>query len=302
MSNGGVAMTIYLDEFFLVNFLMDLFILWMVGVLARQNRRWKQICSGAVLGGVYALIVLLPGGQWLAGWWGKLLCSLLMVLLAYPTKNWRLFSKCVAYFYGIALISGGATIASMYLFGQQFIQTWNGVAMINMDFQLFWLVAAVFAVCLLVFGLRQSMHSDFRQKHWLVQLHIGLGQEESAVTALVDTGNQLVEPITANPVVLIEHHCLWNLLPQELVVLLQAGATPDELFLAGAATGFMSRLRLIPYQSVGRQGMLLGFKPDWLMIEDGTNQVLHHEVIVALTKQQFSAQGSYQGLAQVELL
>lgn len=295
-------MTIYLDEVFVVNFLMDWLLLWLVGSLARVPMKQKRFLSGALIGAVYSLLIFLPWGQWLAGWLGKVLCSLCMVLAAYRPKTWRSLGKCFGYLYLVAFALGGAAIASVYFFGQRFIETWNGIALVKINFQLFWLVVGMFVILILALLLQKNIRRDLNGKPWIIQLRIGLAQKESEVTVLVDTGNDLTEPLTSLPVVLIEQEYLQALLPEAMQQGIAQEYTADGLFLAGVGTEMAARLRLIPYHSVGQQGMLLGFRPDWLIVEDGVNHKVHTEVIVALSKQKFSPYGIYHGLAQPDLL
>lgn len=295
-------MTIYLDEFFLLNFCVDFFVLWLAGKLTGEKSKIKRLLVAAGVGGIYAVLVLLPEFFWLGTWWGKLVCSCLMLGVAYSPKNIYIFGKFLAYLYAISFLIAGTTTALMYSFGQQAIQTWNGIALLSVDYRLLWLFLAVLVVGILAHFLYLNLRKDLPEGEWLVELTIGLEEKERTLTALIDTGNNLTEPLSANPVILVEDWCLWQLLPEELVKALRDNVAVDELFLTGAATNIGGKMRLIPYQTIGQQGILWGFKPDWLRIEDKNRQVIHHEVIVALTKQKFSLQNHYQGLAQAKLL
>jgi len=295
-------MTIYVDEYFLLNVCLDFFVLVLTGKLTKEKSAWSRLSLAAILGGIYAVCIFLPELQILSSWWGKLICSLLMIAIAYPPQNKYTYLKCVACFYAVSFLTAGTTMALMYSFGQKIIQTWNGIALPVVDFRYMWLFLAIILVGIFSHLLYQNLSKDLQQGEWLVQLTVGLEEKEKTVTALIDTGNNLIEPLSTNPVVLVEDWCLWHLLPEEIVHALQANASADELFLAGATTALSSKMRLIPYQTIGQQGILLGFKPDWLVIEDDNHRIIHHEVIVALTKQRFSLQNHYQGLAQAKLL
>jgi len=61
---GGLAMVVYLDVFFLVNFLMDYLLLWATGELALlSHRRWRMVL-GALAGALYSLSLFLPQVTW----------------------------------------------------------------------------------------------------------------------------------------------------------------------------------------------------------------------------------------------
>ena len=105
-------MTIYVDEYFLLNVLMDLFVLWLTGRLAGKKYSWLRLSGAAIIGGTYAVCVLLPDFSFLGSWWGKLGCSLVMLLFAYPKLNEYVLAKLLAYLYSISFLVGGMAISS----------------------------------------------------------------------------------------------------------------------------------------------------------------------------------------------
>ncbi len=296
-------MTVYIDEVFLVNFLMDWLILWATGNLSQNPvKRWR-LAAAALLGAVYSIVIFLPWGFWLAVLPVKLLCSLVMVLVAYPVVNWPNYLKNLVYFYLISFVLGGASLAVMNLWGQQFVETWNGIALVQMDFQLFWLAVAVGLVLAAVFFLRQHVRRDLTAAPVIATAQIGLGTRQVTVRLLADSGNSLTDPLTAQPVIVAERKRLLPLFSEELQrQLAQEQAGSAQLLLAAEQSGWPGRWRLIPYQAVGQQGLLLGFRPDYLILRHGTAQKTYTNIIVALAEQTFSPYETYQGLVQPELL
>ena len=84
--------------------------------------------------------------------------------------------------------------------------------------------------------------------------------------------------------------------------LAQTASGSAQLLLAAQQSEMPSRWRLIPYRAVGQQGMLLGFRPDWVILQHGKEYRRYSNVIVALSEQKFSAYETYQGLVPPELL
>lgn len=125
-------------------------------------------------------------------------------------------------------------------------------------------VLAAAAICLLCrtgFG----PESPGRQ---MVSVTITHEQKQITLKALVDTGNELKDPVSGCKVLVVDHsvaRALLGLSQKEL-------AFPIETF----AAHFVPGLRLIPYHSVGQpSGFLLGFRPQKICI-DGvpTQQIL----------------------------
>ena len=129
-----------------------------------------------------------------------------------------------------------------------------------------------------------------------------MNQQQITLRLLVDTGNSLTDPLSACPVIVAEQDSVLPLLPESFCQLLQTATSADAVLLAAQQTELAGRLRLIPYRAVGQQGMLLGIRPDCIVLQCGVKQRQHTNVIVALSNQKFSPYGTYQGLVQPELL
>lgn len=296
-------MTVYIDEVFVVNLIMDWLILWATGNMTQNcARRWRLLGAAAV-GAFYSIAIFLPWGEWLAALPVKIGCSFFMVWIAFGFLNWRNYLKCVIYLYLISFVLGGASIAAMYLFGEQFIQTWNGISLVQIDFQLFWLAVAAGMVMIAILFLRQHLRRDLSSTPMILTAKIALAGHEVSVHLLVDTGNSLTDPLSAQPVIVTEQACMLPLLPEDLCEVLRQNpaAGADLLLLAAEKTELSGRLRLIPYRAVGQQGLLLGFRPDSVVLQYGAEQRRHTNVIVALSEQKFSPYETYQGLVQPEL-
>lgn len=296
-------MTVYLDEVFAVNFIMDWLILWITGILTRsQTRKWR-LSLAAVCGAVYAIAIFLPGGSYLAVLPAKIFCSLLMVRAAFPFVNWQNYLNCTIYLYLISFVLGGAALGCMYLFGRQFVETWNGIALVQINFQLFWLAVAAGLVLAVGFFLQRQIRRDLTAAPVIVTAQIALGNRQAALRLLVDTGNSLTDPLTGQPVIVAEQERLLPLFSGALAQQLsQAVPSSAQLLLIAELGEASGRWRLVPYRAVGQQGVLLAFRPDQIILQQGKTQKICTNVIVALSEQAFSAQGTYQGLIPPELL
>ena len=78
----------------------------------------------------------------------------------------------------------------------------------------------------------------------------------------------LKEPITNLPVVVIEHTLLYDCIPKEILNHLEDIIGGDfEKIPEEIRNQYISRLKLIPFSSLGKQnGMLIGIKPEYIKI------------------------------------
>ena len=226
-----------------------------------------------------------------------------MLYIAFPFIRWRNYLKSVIYFYLISFVLGGASIAAMFLFGQYSLPTWNGVALVQIDFQLFWLIVAASLVLGVIFFLRHCLRQDIAATPEIVTVQISFQERQVTLRLLLDTGNHLTDPLSGQPVIVVEQSSLLPLFSPELGNLLQeTKRNATELLLMIVEREELAGCwRLIPYQAVGQRGMLLGFHPDCLILQHGEENNVYTNVIVALSEQKFSPYGTYQGLVQPEL-
>ena len=292
----------YVDEIFLVNLIMDWLILWAVGNLAQTDTRSWRTGLAAMLGACYAVLVLL--NRFMAALPVKLGWSLLMIAVAYPVINWRNYLKHTVYFYLISFVLGGASVAVMYVLGEPSAPAGSGIAMVQIDFQLFWLAIAAFLTGTAVCGLRGRLRQDLTAVQQMIPVTIQLNGQHCAVRLLVDSGHSVTDPLSGQAVLIVEQQALLSLFPTSLQHLLEApGYTESErLLLLASQSGMTGRWRLIPYRAVGQQSMLLGFRPDAVVVEQGAVRQSWRQIIVALSPQTFSACHTYQGLFPPTLL
>ena len=96
------------------------------------------------------------------------------------------------------------------------------------------------------------------------------GGRQAKIEALLDTGNQLKDPLTHSPVVIVEYGSLKDLLPEEVKNGLEQNEETGvwDVLSALSESSHITRFSAVPFQSLGNPGgMLLGFRPDMLEIE-----------------------------------
>ena len=258
---GGDAVTVvYLDSVFVLNGVMDYFLLLATACLAGVPLRRMRFALAAVLGGLYAAAVFLPGCGALASIPGKALAGAAMALAAYgpDRKLPRLmlllllvscgFAGCVL---GLGMASGGVPMA-------------NGVFYTDVDVRVLLMAAgAAYVVLSVVFraSARQALNGT------LTHAVLCWGDRKVELTALCDTGNGLRDPATGNPVLVACAERLRELWPPELRPFLTDRALEHPAEVLARLPSERTRFRLIPYRTVGvPSGLLLAVRTDRCVI------------------------------------
>lgn len=283
---GGACTVVYLDLVFLLNLCVDYLMLLAAGRLAGEVLRRPRLLLGAVLGGLYACGIFLPGLGFLERPLCRICVGVLMALLAYGGSVHLL--RCTLVFFGVSAALGGAILAVTLLGGQSMTMK-NGIFYSGMDLRILLLAAAgCYVMLTLVFG-RGARHG-LRE---LRTAEVRLNERKVCLTALVDTGNTLSDPVTGRPVLVAEGARLGGLFPPE------SRPEPEELRDPTAALERLSagregrRWRLLPYRAVGiSSGLLLALRTDGVRV----GETDYGPILVALSPTPVSDGGGYNAL------
>ena len=279
---------VYIDSLFLLNFVVNYLLLLSAARLAGEIIRRLRLALGAALGALYAAAVFFPGMAFLLHPACKLGTAVLMLLCAFGGS--RRLLRLTLVFFGVSAAFGGGIFAIELLSGRG-LSLKNGIFYSAMDLRLILLsAAACYAVLTLVFR-RTAKHSGPSRE--LVPAVLTIEGRCVALTALVDTGNTLTDPVTNRPVMVAEGEKLVRLFPE--------GEAPDQSELRDPVTAMerlscgqsRGRYRLLPYQAVGVDcGMLLALRLD----EARVGETDYGGILVALSPNRLSDGGGYSAL------
>ena len=225
----------------LINFTVDLLLLMGSCGLCGYSVQGKRCCIAAAIGGVYGGICLVPGMAVLGHWVFRFLVLGIMAAISYGMDR-------SAAQRGIIFI-----LLSMSL---------SGIVLGIGNGGILGLILSAAVVCgLCVFGFRGR---GLTRRFAAVELFYR--GKRKALTALQDTGNCLRDPISGVSVPVAGADIAWELL----------GLTPDQLAapVETVQSGKIPGLRLIPYHSVGRRGMLLALQLDRIRINGADSSTL----------------------------
>ncbi len=258
---GGVQVyyEVYIDNLFLVNFVMNLLCLELTNLTYHRLASRRRVVAGAAFGAVCYLIPFLLSGP--AGF--RMVCGLacsaggMLWITFRPHSPGAFVCACRRLFLGTFLLGGGILFLIRLMPGlRRFVVCASGILGIG--------ILLFLEVSYLV---EKSGKSG---RLYPVEL---LGKGSSVgVKALLDTGNGLVEPISGEPVCILERGAF------------------DKLWRDGGPEGF----RVIPYHSIGKSnGILSGYRIPEMRIEIDGMIRKRRNVYVGVSEEQISGGGNY---------
>lgn len=258
-------MEIYLDIVIILNFLVDFFLILGTNRLSGFAPGLGRAAAAAAVGAIYAAVCVLPKWRFLAGFFWYALSLGGMSVIAFGWGNG-------AFRRGVLFV-----LLSMAL---------GGIAQ-GIGNGGFWAVVlgalGVSILCVMGF-----CGSPVGRK--FVPVIIVHRNRRLHLTAFVDTGNTLKDPISGTPVLVVDAAAA-----EKLLDLTQSQLShPVETLAQCKNMG----LRLVPYHAVGQEsGFLLGLRVDSLSV-DGKKE----EMIVAFAPQKIGQGKPYEALAGGNIL
>ena len=282
---------IYIDVLLALNLWIDfMLLLATVRILRLPRKRWRMVL-GALVGAVSSCLIFFPALPAPLSVAIKLAAAGIILLVAVPWRGWLPYIKAVVVFFVISTLFAGLA-AALYVFAApQGFYVVGGVVYYDVSPLTLVLLTVISYGVLCLFDRftrkKAPLGKEFR-------VLVTCGGATASLRVLYDSGNSLTEPFSGSPVMVARREALDGLLPAEVHEALRQPATVRGGE-AGTATAVKSRLRLVPFRSVGGEGLLPAFRPEHMTVvaSDGTGRDITG-AFVAVTDA--IGRGEYDGL------
>lgn len=237
--------TIYADVLVVLNWLIDFLLLSATAFFLHiPVARFRMAIAGLV-GGLYALVLLLPRLPTVIRLSADLLSALIMTAIAFPRCRTQVLLKRTVIFFGISTMFFGVVSLLHRCFVNEYVQINNG----QMYAALSPLVLAGFTVVSYV-AVRLFEIITSRRLPGHAEYRILVEDEAAAceVRALFDSGMRLREPFSGAPVIVVERERVLPCLARDV----QEALTKKEGH---------PRMRWVPYHTVSGDGLLPALRP-----------------------------------------
>lgn len=290
-------MTIYLDVIWLLNFGIDAFLILLTSMVLKRSISKKRVIAGGLVGSSIVILMFTPIAAIALHPISKIIISMCIVLASFGYKRFRTFIQTLLMFYFVTFIIGGGMVA-LHFFFKSDSELMNGVLATKASGfgdAISWSVVIIGFPVLWFFSKTRIEDVEVRKVHYdqLVKVEIVIDETTLQLTGLIDSGNQLYDPITKTPVMILDCVKLADQLPQEI---LNKTKSIEHLTVIeeDQAHPWERRLRVIPYRVVGKENQLLiALKPDVVKVYDGYQTINLSKVLVGMNHTSLSSDGEY---------
>ncbi|MBQ5889516.1 MAG: sigma-E processing peptidase SpoIIGA [Clostridia bacterium] len=273
-------MTIYADILVLINTYVNYFVLLATCTFLRTPRRFLRLFLGAAVGGVCSLVILLPQKNELISMLCQLSIAVLIIFITFGFDYLHIFLKRLASFFLVSFLFSGSVYFIYQIFKPNRLIINNSVIYFDIStIELILGSAAIYAVIIVVRTLNGGFAKNDRKKVKMTIEHNGKRVEFSC---LIDTGNMLRDAFTDMPVAVVDSsvsRCLMidlNNLSEDTIK--------------------QNKLRYIPYNTVGNEGLMPVFKPDCVLL-DGRRV---DNLLIGVSSHKFESE--YKAVANYDIL
>lgn len=287
-------MYVYVDTLFLLNFGMNTLVFILTAQAAGYSWRWRRLLPTAAAGSLYAVGAMIPDFYIMYSFPAKICVSGALVFLAFGRQNLRGFILILSIFYVVSFILGGAIVGWLFFIesekwltpGAMWSVSWTHV------------MGGTLIASVLIALVARSVLSKINRRGLLYQVTVYYRNRQVQITALLDSGNRLLSPLSKRPVLLVEKESILPVMGDEVCRFLRSMPMREWLSELECCRdrAWIERVEPVPYQSVGSRSMLLGFRPDRIIVDTETGKIEAGIAIISIYEGTLSTDGAYAAL------
>ncbi|WP_246860835.1 sigma-E processing peptidase SpoIIGA [Bacillus sp. REN3] len=297
---------IYLDVIWALNLLFDAFILYLTAVILKQHVKLIKVALGGFIGSMLIVLSVTPFHSAAGHPLGKFAFSILMVFVVFGYKRLRYFLKALMTFYTATFLLGG-TLTGVHYFVQfdANLAAQMAVAEIGgFGDPVSWLFVLLGFPLAWHFSRRNVEQFEMTKIQYdsLAEVEIQFMGMTFNMQGLVDSGNQLYDPISKMPVMIISIAHLPVQLPEAIKSIT---ANPEEVWSGEKSfpEDIESKMRIIPCKVVGQEHQLIiAFQPESIRIVSDGKIYLADKGLISFTAQELSAEGRFDCIIHPRLM
>ncbi len=307
-SEVGAVPVVYIDVVWGVNFVMDgVLLLTTCWILHRPVRIWR-ITTATIVGASYGMLLFFPVYTVLTNWFGKAVITIVMVGIGVGWRNFLDLARVCVIFFCVSFVFAGAAIALHFALPEVTIAKVGAVAGNHIS-----IITSMETLTLFVtlpiglFGTQyviRHMRKVGARAGLFYTVFAKFGACQVGCTGLMDSGNQLRDPVMRRPVIFVDADVMLPILPKELAKAIQCGKDPVLALSNLTQQEMETRFTLVPYRGAGGvQQLAVAVQPDEVVLERSGHQYpVKEHCLFAIHRAPLSIDKTFQALLHIELV
>lgn len=260
-------MVVYLDMLLLENFLVNLFLLTITMQTIKKKVPTGRLMLSSIIGTSYVLTIVIPKLQLFATTPFKIVVAVIMILIAIKDKSVIEILKAMGIFILYSILLAGM---AFYLAIKDNPSLSPSAMIYNFSYKN--LILSLMITYILVYKLTVYVKERQILTSYVYNTEICIDNVKTIIKAFLDTGNELREPATNLPVIIVEKELFKDL-----------NLKTHDIY-------------NIPYSVVnGYNGKLIGIRPDSVKININ-GDMREKNLILAFSDKKLSKHSDYNGL------
>lgn len=283
-------MQYYTEYIFAENFIIDFIMLYMTGNLIKKKINYKRMIAASIIGAMYVILTFYIGKAFMTFFIVKFSISVLMLMVAFDLEGIVANIRVVICYYIVSLI----VVGIIYVLSSKFDKLTTKIIFIS-----------IFMSYLMLKYLFYEIKQKREKSYYMRELNIELNEKNKRLKAFIDTGNELTDPITHKPVIIVNMDSIKDMLGEELSKDIlefykKKGVNYADLFLEKS---YKLKIRIIKYNTISSQGEpLVCVIPDNVTIFGNDNHIIKADAIIGIYPRKISEKEDYDALLFKKLL
>lgn len=256
-------MVIYLDVLILINLYVTYFQILAVSAFTHRKTVWYRKLSAAGIGAVASLSIFIPQEMVLTLTLLKIFLCALIAFVAFGYTGFRAYAVSVLFLMLVSFVFSGLMLC-VWLFSAPMKMLFiNGTVYFGVDTMTIILstCAAYGVVRIIRYILDKNGKTD--GKYTVIIKNNG---RECRLSALADSGNGMVDCFSGLPVIVCRRDMCADVSPPA-IDMIENNSDISEI-----GTQMIKGVRIMPFSTVGKGGLICMFKAESVVIDDETNE------------------------------
>lgn len=199
-------MEVYIDIILLENTLINIFILLITLKLVNLKYKRSLVYLAGIVGGLYTL-AMFSEVKVLTSFGVKLLVALVMIYIPIEERRITNILKATGVFFLITFTLGGICFSFVFTQNTYLVSRYFTIN----NYSIKYLVISMMAMFIVVIRIVDYIKERAVVKNFTYDIYIDSGEKTLLIKGFLDTGNELREPVTNLPCIIVENRYLKEL-------------------------------------------------------------------------------------------